>query len=424
MEREFAVRASVADADMLARKRRLDDVASGAQELHAERSQLQHELSLCDAASRAPALDDGELVDVPAPETGGLVPDEKQLRLRRRAAELRTRRELHAQIGALREAVTAARARRARLLDADAAVRPELVKLIGAASSLEAYLSVPSVLCAAEPADPRAHLLPPPLWSLYTEGALLVGTPALGSTLYSVSIATSTPPVAGAMPTPHVAAAPAAPCDEPPDARAPLSVRLHVLCARRRLFIEFSYFPRLHVLGAAAPEGGAELLRAVNVDDDGHTFPHGRALLAASRGARARARVGARRAPERAAPWRSSRATRASAASLRWGWRARWLRAAAASPPPPEMRPDHPHARTPRARLVRRLIGPPPRERATRRAGSPVLSPEALAPAVPFRWAQWLGGIATDSPLPSGGCAEAAARLSLAEVLQAIASAS
>ncbi|KAG8465895.1 hypothetical protein KFE25_005465 [Diacronema lutheri] len=339
VEREFAVRASVADADMLARKRRLDDVASGAQELHAERSQLQHELSLCDAASRAPALDDGELVDVPAPETGGLVPDEKQLRLRRRAAELRTRRELHAQIGALREAVTAARARRARLLDADAAVRPELVKLIGAASSLEAYLSVPSVLCAAEPADPRAHLLPPPLWSLYTEGALLVGTPALGSTLYSVSIATSTPPVAGAMPTPHVAAAPAAPCDEPPDARAPLSVRLHVLCARRRLFIEFSYFPRLHVLGAAAPEGGAELLRAVNVDDDGHTFPHGRALLAASR-------------------------------------------------------------------------------------GSPVLSPEALAPAVPFRWAQWLGGIATDSPLPSGGCAEAAARLSLAEVLQAIASAS
>lgn len=264
---------------MLAAKRRYDEAAPPIQELLGVRAQLSHELSTCAAASRGPALDDSELVAAPPLEPGGPVPDERQLRLRRRAAELRTRRELHAQIAVLRAAVAAARERRARLLEADEAARPELAKLLVVSSSFDAYLRVPAAPGAAEPADPRARDLAAPLWALHTQASLLLGTPALGSTLFAVAVV---PSADGGAPEPAAGAGAGAVA-----APAPLAVRLNVLCARRQVSLLFTYHPKLHLVAVGAPGGGAELLRHVDPADDGGTLPHCRALLAASRGARA-----------------------------------------------------------------------------------------------------------------------------------------
>lgn len=351
VEREFSMRARSAEAHMLEAKRRFDEAASPAQELLAIRAHLSHELSVCEVASRAPALDDNELVAAPSLEPGGPPPDEKQLRLRRRAAELRTRRELHAQIGTLRAAVSAARQRRLRLQEADESAKPELAKLLGAASSLDAYLSVPAPFGTAEPSDPQAHLLPPPLWALHAQATLLLGTPALGSTLYAVAIVPSAPGTQGAgeeasakRPAKAIkveaGASPLQPQAQPQAQRAsarsvikpsPLSVRLDILCARRKLALVFSYHPRLHVLTVSAPEGGAELLSAVDGSDDGLTFPHCRSLLAASRGERARAPP----RPASPSPLGSSLPATGALTRLAEGWsaRARLYRACVANHP-------------------------------------------------------------------------------------------
>jgi len=292
--------------------------------------QYAYELSLCEAAARAPAIDDDELVPAPPHDAAmGPAPDEHQLRLRRRAAELRTRRELHADIRRLRISVAAARAKRTKMLDSDEAAKPELEKLLGAASSLASFLSVRSSLGGADAVEPDAHLLPPPLFVLHAHASLLIGSPKLGATIYSVTISPRKPD-------------PAATAAALPAARAhPLTVRLEIMCARTRLVLVFEYFPHLHVLGVCAPGGGSELLAAVDAGDDGRTFPHCRALLAASRGT----------------------------APLRVG---------------------------------------------------------ALLPAVPFRWAQWLGGIEAELPdswvasselTAPAAASKAPPRLSLADVL-------
>ncbi|KAJ1622626.1 hypothetical protein T492DRAFT_884943 [Pavlovales sp. CCMP2436] len=274
---------------MLELKHQLDEAGSASHELTSTRAQYAYELSLCEAAARAPAIDDDELVPAPPHDAAmGPAPDEHQLRLRRRAAELRTRRELHADIRRLRISVAgmfdsdeaakyynsdeAAKyyILRTKMLDSDEAAKPELEKLLGAASSLASFLSVRSSLGGADAVEPDAHLLPPPLFVLHAH-----------------------------------------------------------------------YFPHLHVLGVCAPGGGSELLAAVDAGDDGRTFPHCRALLAASRGT----------------------------APLRVG---------------------------------------------------------ALLPAVPFRWAQWLGGIEAELPdswvasselTAPAAASKAPPRLSLADVL-------
>jgi hypothetical protein len=268
---------------MLAHRAALEAKASALEELRAARAQHAHELTQCEAAGRAHTLADDELVEAPVDGLGGPV-DEQQLWLRRRAAELRTRRELGARIASLRADVAAARTRRQALGEELELATPELGRLFGAAGSLDSYLSV-SEPGGSEPADARAHLLVPPLWALHAQAVELMAADARGDapmptgagsvTLYSLTIC---------------AAAPA-----PADGRlaaSPLRLRFELLLARRRVALDVDYFPALHVLAVAPAAGDAQaaecalLLAAVDPADDGSTFPHTRALLAASRGAR------------------------------------------------------------------------------------------------------------------------------------------
>lgn len=338
-DRKLAAELARADDGSQAGRRALDARASELQELQLERAVCAREIEACETGPALTTLDEDALAPLPADPSaaGGAAAapvDQKQVRLRRLAAELRRRRELQERIGALTAEVGVTRAKRQRLLDARERVHPELDAVLSASAPLRLYLSLSAHAAVSEgggggAADARAaDLLEPPLHTLHARACVLLGSAQLGSTLVGARIV----PCADAL----AHAAHAWPAVLRPSERC---VCLELLCSRAQLSLVFSYHPAVHLLAVTAVQGkggvrAAELLGAIDHDDDGQTFPHCRALLAASRGARARAPavVASRRA--RAPPT----GAHADAPRPRRDARGRWRRAGARAPPPARRR--------------------------------------------------------------------------------------